>query len=269
MRLAFDSLAPISIVSHDPLNADTAFGLYNDLLTAVRALPVLAKDSLVPAYFGPRFDIVSHIYSEEPVLYEYKTAEAAAVKLHTWFAIDVPRSIENGRNGYIVTHGGVGVVKLASFYYGTHAMRRMGAVKAGQNESWDAILEAYHRMKPTARRGKYGKINATRALYAAVSAGDAARVAECLVDVHEMNRILRLDCHGRMGHFGCIRRDGRTPSLTASGEAAKMERPAADLEWHNPKDHGFTALQKASSDGQHEIVALLIAAGSKTEASLI
>ena len=36
VRLTFESLAPISIVSHDPLNVDTAFGLFNDLLTAVR-----------------------------------------------------------------------------------------------------------------------------------------------------------------------------------------------------------------------------------------
>ena len=39
VRVLFEELAPISIVSHDPLNADTAFGLYADLLTAV-SLPV-------------------------------------------------------------------------------------------------------------------------------------------------------------------------------------------------------------------------------------
>ena len=35
VRLIFDGLAPISIVSHDPQNADTAYGVFADLLTAV------------------------------------------------------------------------------------------------------------------------------------------------------------------------------------------------------------------------------------------
>jgi homoserine dehydrogenase len=35
VKFFFDDLAPISIVSHDPANADTAYGLYADLLTAV------------------------------------------------------------------------------------------------------------------------------------------------------------------------------------------------------------------------------------------
>jgi hypothetical protein len=39
LQLLFDQsslpLAPISIISHDPQNADTAYGLYSDLLTAV------------------------------------------------------------------------------------------------------------------------------------------------------------------------------------------------------------------------------------------
>ena len=35
VKFCFDELAPISIVSHDPANADTAYGLYADLLTAV------------------------------------------------------------------------------------------------------------------------------------------------------------------------------------------------------------------------------------------
>ena len=35
VRVLFEDLSPISIVSHDPLNADTAFGLFSDLLTAV------------------------------------------------------------------------------------------------------------------------------------------------------------------------------------------------------------------------------------------
>ena len=36
IRLLTDVLSPISVVSHDPVNADTAYGLLADLLTAVR-----------------------------------------------------------------------------------------------------------------------------------------------------------------------------------------------------------------------------------------
>lgn len=35
VKFCFDELAPISIVSHNPANLDTAYGLYADLLAAV------------------------------------------------------------------------------------------------------------------------------------------------------------------------------------------------------------------------------------------